>query len=265
MENLRYLKFTLPLLFFLTACQSNKLTNHKKQDLISYYEKAIKDTEEIKDQSVYRKLVPINDHNKKLVWKTIGGEKHLLMVAWKHNATHFLPYIDSTSFNTAGYPIWGTTAPELLNRLKKEKSDEPTLRPKRLLGLPPHLDYNYFIEFWVRPSDLFRPCADNEIYDRKCTTCLPDETDPSHTTWMVSNITERNKQTDLLNKYPWTQLGYTYDWNPNNRKHIGLSEYVIKTNRNIKVKAVYTTSEYFRKMETRSRIRSAATNVSIVP
>ena len=30
--------------------------------------------------------------------------------------------------------------------------------------------------------------------------------------------------------YPWTQLGYTYDWHPANTSAIGLSEYVLMQN-----------------------------------
>ena len=48
-------------------------------------------------------------------------------------------------------------------------------------------------------------------------------------------------------KYPWTQLGYTYDWNPENKSHVGLSEFVIGENKNIVIKAIYSTNDYLEK------------------
>lgn len=37
------------------------------------------------------------------------------------------------------------------------------MRLKQLLGLPPTATNSYFVKFWVRPNDLFRPCPDKEI------------------------------------------------------------------------------------------------------
>lgn len=31
----------------------------------------------------------------------------------------------------------------------------------------------------------------------------------------------------LYAKYPWMELGYTYDWNTENPTHVGMSEFVI--------------------------------------
>jgi hypothetical protein len=35
----------------------------------------------------------------------------------------------------------------------------------QLLGMPPNSNDTYFVEVWVKPSDLFRPSVDNEIND----------------------------------------------------------------------------------------------------
>ncbi|MBK8453511.1 MAG: hypothetical protein WAQ53_14365 [Thiofilum sp.] len=43
--------------------------------------------------------------------------------------------------------------------------------------------------------------------------------------------------------YPWTRLGYTYDWGkPNNP--IGFSEFVIDKGAKVEVKSVTTTAKY---------------------
>jgi hypothetical protein len=193
---------------------------------------------------VYDKLVPVTKQNQNLVWKNIGGEDYILVVTWKQNISYYKPYLDSAFFNTGKFPIWITTAPELKQRMKQEKLKDVDRRLVQLLGLPPNSVYSYFVEFWVKPADLFRPCPDKEITDSKCETCFPEKTDPDHISWINENRISRYYQAELYQQYPWTQLGYTYDWNPKNKSHVGLSEFVIGLNKNIVVKAIYTTKEY---------------------
>jgi hypothetical protein len=45
-------------------------------------------------------------------------------------------------------------------------------------------------------------------------------------------------------RYPWTRLGYTYDWG-SSITEIGLSEFVIKKNSQIIVHEVYDNESYF--------------------
>lgn len=191
-------------------------------------------------------LVPITKDNRNLVWKTIGGEDYLLVITWKQNVSFYRQYLDSAFYNTGKYPIWITTAPELKQRIANEYPKDINRRLIQLLGLPPNSVYSYFVEFWVKPSDLFRPCPDKEITDTKCETCFPKQADQEHISWINENRISRYYSCDLYNQYPWTQLGYTYDWNPENKSHVGLSEFVIGPNKKIVVKAIYKTEEYLK-------------------
>jgi len=119
-------------------------------------------------EKVSDRLVPITKENRNLVWKNIGGENYLLVVTWKQNVSFYRQYLDSAFYNTGKYPIWITTAPELKQRIIKEHPKNVNRRLIQLLGLPPNAVYSYFVEFWVKPSDLFRPCPDKEITDQKC-------------------------------------------------------------------------------------------------
>ena len=189
------------------------------------------------------KLVQINDSNKTLIRKNINGEEYILVCTWKQNVSF---YQKDTVFNTGTYPIWVTTAPELKNRIKKESPKDVNLRLIQLLGLPPTAQYSYFVEFWVRPVDLFRPCPDKEITDSKCDLCFPEGTDPEHIKWINENRISRYYQCDLYYQYPWGQLGYTYDWNPKNKSNFGLSEFIIGTNKTIYINRIVTTLEYLK-------------------
>ena len=189
------------------------------------------------------KLVQINDSNKTLIRKNINGEEYILVCTWKQNVSF---YQKDTVFNTGTYPIWVTTAPELKNRIKKESPKDVNLRLIQLLGLPPTAQYSYFVEFWVRPVDLFRPCPDKEITDSKCDLCFPEGTDVEHIKWINENRISRYYQCDLYYQYPWGQLGYTYDWNPRNKSHFGLSEFIIGSNKTIYINRIVTTLEYLK-------------------
>lgn len=193
---------------------------------------------------IYSQLIQINPDNHNLTWKDINGEKHLLVVTWKYNKSYYEPYLDSASYNTGNYEIWVTASPELKQRMNQISYDNEDQRLKELLGLPPNSEYRYFIEFWVKEDDLFRPCPDSEISDNSCQICFDDDTPKEYVDWFNQSRASRYFSCDLYEKYPWTQLGYTYDWNADNTDHIGLSEFVIKKNRDIIVNKIYTTSEY---------------------
>ena len=243
-------KISLVLLFAIIAivsCKTVKVTNQNPLDVASLYQLSIVNSMAPDSGKVDYNLVNIDKQNKNLVWKEINGIDYLLVVSWKQNISYYKQYKDSAFYNTGSYPMWVTTAPELVQRMKTEKYKDVNLRLKQLFGLPPVSVYSYFVEFWVKPADLFRPCPDKEITDKKCDLCFPANTDAEHISWINKNRIDRYYQCDLYGKYPWSQLGYTYDWNPENKTHIGLSEFVIGSNKKIKVAAIYTTEEYFKK------------------
>lgn len=244
------MKFLKPLILFVVltqiSCQSLK-TICKSPDHATLYQNSIEEAMSPAPDKVYSDLVTITPTNKNLITKTINGENHILVVTWKQDISYYKPYLDSAYYDTKSYPIWITTAPELLGRMQKEKTKDVNLRLKQLLGLPPNSVYNYFVEFWVKPEDLFRPCPDNEITDNRCELCFPNNTSDTFKSWINDNRISRYYPCELYDKYPWTQLGYTYDWNPKNKSHVGLSEFVIGENKHIVVEAIYTTQEYLSK------------------
>ena len=127
----------------------------------------------------------------------------------------------------------------------------------------------YMLEMWVSPKDLFRPCPDTEISDTACETSFPADmfrildlnnmvrategTDygvfKTYSSWF--NNRTRNGYPMGSSPYPWTRLGYTYDWGSSN--HTGLSEFVLHGRKvdgskiSVGIKSVKTTAEYFTK------------------
>lgn len=213
------------------------------QDLRTLYRDAMRIAVYPDSSKIDNNLVPITPKNPDLIWKTFKGEPHVLMVTWK--SVSYYPNGGDSIYNTGPYSIWVTAAPQLKNWFQKQNVADTNLRLKQLLGLPPAgTNYNYFVEFWVKPSDMFRPCPDKEINDKSCSTCFPENTSKDYITWFNDSRISRYYACKLYDQYPWTQLGYTYDWNPKNKTHVGMSEFVINTNATVYVKSVSTTKQY---------------------
>ena len=198
----------------------------------------------------YPGLVSISPGNQALQRKTIGGDEYILFVTWKGDVSYFPK---EGKYNTGSWPnIWVTASPQLHERFHALEPADTNMRLLQLLGLPPNAVYNYFVELWVRPQDLLRPCPDNEITDTECNLCFThytatngkDSLDTAWVKWIDETRISRYYACDPLQKYPWTALGYTYDWNLQNARHIGLSEFVIRKNATVYIKQIRTTGEY---------------------
>ncbi len=230
---------------FIAGSHSNLSAQSQSDSVI--YRQAITQAMSPEPSKIYDSLVQIVPSNKKLSWKAINGEDYILVATWTSKPQFYQPYIDSAYYPTKQYEIWITTSPQLLERFRKDKPKDTVMRLRQMLGLPPNAQYTHFVEFWVRPADLFRPCPDNEITDGTCGLCFPATADSTYKAWINNGRISRYYPCELYNKYPWTQLGYTFDWNPKNKRHIGLSEFVIKPFSNVVVNAVYTTQQYLNK------------------
>ncbi len=219
-----------------------------------YYVKGLRAAQHPTSASIYNGLTEVTTSNKDLVWQTINGKQYVLAVTWKADTTYYTQSknFDATTgcfkYNTGSYPVFVTVAPYLKNKHLGNLSDSKLVtRLDQLLGLPPTSHYSYFLEIWVAPEDMIRPCFDPAINVNVC-EFAPSKTDNSRTeymSWLYQYIYNSYCDTNLMNNYPFSHLGYTYDWSPKVKNHVGLSEFVIGQNKNILIKKVYTTSGYF--------------------
>jgi hypothetical protein len=236
------------LLLGILSCSPRMLTkDYNEEKIQNLYSLSIGDAAKPQAWEVVKTLTPASIANPALVKKNIDGEDYLLVSTWTNDTIYYKNDTATGRYNTGEYPIWVTLAPELQNRCQRPnfgRREGLDLRIKQLLGLPPDSPKRFFVEFWVHPNDLFRPCPDPEINDLSCGLSFPEAVTQEHQQW-VNELRLASYFNPSWNKnYPWTALGYTYDWNKRNKTNIGLSEYVIKSDRNIIVHAVTTTAEY---------------------
>ena len=173
----------------------------------------------------------------------------VLVIAWKDSADlKYYNYGKAGYFNTGRFINFVTVEPDLKKWYTHNKTDSATLdmRLKQLLGLPPNVNKNCWIEFWVNAKDLYRPCKDNSIADNACDVDFPANADSSYIQWWNDYHTNSYNNPNLYSNYPFSGLGYTYDWFPHNKTHIGLSEFCIKKNAAIYVKGHAATYAYFK-------------------
>jgi len=190
----------------------------------------------------------IGDYVVDLEWKRKRGKSLLLTLAF----TTFVPPKYPEGYRPGEailltQPTWVTIVPELKDFCLKHDPNQTglILRLHQLLGLPPGGDTRSLVELWVNPQDLFRPSIDPEISDHESEILLPQSSqfaviDPAHITWF-NELFEGNYASDP--PFPWTRLGYTYDWGDSN-EHIGLSEFVIKDGATVGVGSILAPDVY---------------------
>ncbi len=185
-------------------------------------------------------LTPIIFSNRDLVIQGTEDNWTVLMVTWtKYNSS----YPVGSNVSTWWGETWLTVAPQLqaFFREKVDHNANLTLRAAQLLGLPPS-NYNlYFVEIYVHPADLFRPSADNEINDTTASLTIPKNINATYKQWYDGNTVSSY----YPKKFPWTRLGYTFDWG-NPATNEGLSEFVLRKNSTVMVHSVSSTAEYLK-------------------
>jgi len=150
--------------------------------------------------------------------------------------------------------IWVTAVPEVQNKCRSFKDKDLAMRLRQLLGLQPDAPVVRFVTMTVEQRDIFRPALNpiattaslcNVQRDKKCGEAFPDWVSDEHKRWITQQMLDSYMvltPPDHCCSYPWTRLGYTYDWKKGADKY-GASEYVVRPGTIINVKE---TKEYGR-------------------
>ncbi len=204
-------------------------------------------------------------HGEGITWEGNPGASRVLAATFMARSDYEKYYKENLESGAREYvlqkSLWVTVAPQLKNFFVKGECPPTGKRVKQLLGLHPAYDYDVLVEMWVDPALLFRPSADPEITDhegeraRKSDTgqwVFPYETNPFiryddtmpflDSPWSeAGEVTFRQWYADRADSiyvvgdendpstwgWPWTRLGYTYDWG--NMEHPeGVSEFIIR-------------------------------------
>ena len=144
---------------------------------------------------------------------------------------------------TVGVDVWVTLTPQVRD-ICATFSTEPaalTLRLQQLLGLPPRPEQRVFVVMDVPTASLFRPCADPDPTKPACDWGFPPKETEKYKAWFADQVVGRYREAP--DGYPWTRLGYTYDWAPG-ASGSGASEFVTRKGTPVIVRAKMPTADY---------------------
>ncbi len=118
------------------------------------------------------------------------------------------------------------------------------LRLKQLVGVPPQDEYTHVTALWVDPADVRRPAYSTDIASGRMPTALPADTPADYRAWFEGNII----WSYFDSAYPWTRLGYTYDWADNGREY-GLTEFWVRPGAQVQVEYTDTIGQFITRLE----------------
>ncbi|MDD5033670.1 MAG: hypothetical protein PHE55_02845 [Methylococcaceae bacterium] len=217
------------------------------------YTQAVRDAAVAEQKEIVDNLDAIQLENNSLIWN--ADKSMLKVVTWKSQSSYenyLLPFTQSS--DSEANVVWVTLAPRMQEFCRNYLHTHPytskknlDLRLKQRLGLHPDWQYDVFVEMWVHPSDLFRPCVDPGPEDSSC------QLNFGQTTPQVKNI--RDYRVFYENIYyksyrtapgtPWTGLGYTYDWAIPKRV-VGASEFILSPSSPYVITQALPTLDYCR-------------------
>ncbi|MBD0328319.1 MAG: hypothetical protein ICV68_18010 [Pyrinomonadaceae bacterium] len=212
------------------------------------YRAAVEDAAIVDPEEAFNTLVSISPDNPWLVWNE--DKTKVLVVTWKSQNSYdrFIKPLTNSSKDESRV-IWVTASPQVKTLCQEYLQKHPNateadlkLRLKQYLGLAPDWQYDVFVEMWVSPQDLFRPCVDPQIDDQQCNLVFdgatPDKIEGITPGSGIQNyrafykdlyfksIRPDHLSQEFTVQQPWTGLGYTYDWgNPNSP--LGASEFIL--------------------------------------
>ena len=174
-----------------------------------------------------RPLVVVDPNSDKVTW---NSEKDKVLMIAAHatpdlyeNGTPVTLDKDMRVFSDKEFLDW--------YRMNKKGVRNWPLRLRQLLGLPREENITHFTTFWVKPQDMIRPAYKTDVTNSDM-DCRFNEEDDSQLDSLGMWL--RNWFDDTWAKsykdeggYPWTRMGYTYDWGAKGDKY-GLSEFLVR-------------------------------------
>ena len=192
---------------------------------------------------------------------TLQPDKETTVATWIR-APQLTTLRDSSGqwLSSAPYDIWVTVEPHLqqfcaaYSAAHAANHAQVTLRLEQRLGVPPASGKTTFVRIRLAHPGLeviFRPCMYPTTATANCPVGPPpSDVDESHKHWIYRQYYSSYGQS-RLSSFPWTSLGYTFDWAPSEHaasdadfQRRGESEFVIRKGAPIEILAALDTLDY---------------------
>lgn len=214
------------------------LTGCKKEPSKTYeelYSDAVKDAA-FADEDEILPLVLLNENDPMTTWK----DGKILLLTW-HNYPDSYPEGETVTIQWG--PVWTFTDKEIASH-GKEFSDDPEMRLKQLIAFAPDSEHSTVTGFWVDPQNVKRPAYQTDPTVGNMTNDFGESVDEEFKAWFDDNIL----WSYYYGNFPWTRLGYTYDWADNGTEY-GMTEFIVKSGAEVKVEFTETTEEFLNRIK----------------
>lgn len=118
-----------------------------------------------------------------------------------------------------------------------------TKRLEQLIGLPGGTGYTHFTAFMVRPEDVIRPAYQTDPQKQMTEDLLDGSALGKYEEWFQQNEKWSYREAE----WPWTRLGYTYDWAEGRER--GLCEFLLLPGKEVRVEWTVTTEELIHRLK----------------
>ncbi len=215
------------------------------------YRAAVKDASVAEAAEISRTLPAITrpgDHPL-MEWTDDNG-CDMVLVASMTNAEEADKWREDSTFLFGNSLSWVTLPYDLEKHVRRlplcADSLECRLRMVQLLGLPPDCDYDRILFFYAERDRLFRPTPDPEIDDSEASLDFPPDTPEHYRKWFAENEAFSYRS---ATPYPWTRLGYTYDWHQGATTVQGPGEFIVHPGARVKVKRKTTIWTWYQQLQ----------------
>ena len=178
-------------------------------------------------------LVCLTRDDPQVIWDEAG--ERVLLVTWHDYGEPCEP-----GESLAHQDIWATSLGELTDWYQENGSGvtDWDLRFAQLLGMPDDGSCTRFSAFWIAPSQAIRPAYVTDV-TAQMENGYDQITDPEYKAWFDGNILYSYFESE----YPWTRLGYTYDWSGGDSAY-GLTEFLITDGSKAEIAFTCSTQEF---------------------
>ena len=178
-------------------------------------------------------LVCLTQQDPQVIWDE--NQERVLLVTWHSYEEPCEPgdTLDHTD-------IWATSLGEFKNWYQENGSGvtDWDLRFSQLLGMPDDGACTQFSAFWISPSEVIRPAYVTDV-TAQMENGYDQITDPAYQAWFDDNILYSYFESE----YPWTRLGYTYDWSGGDSEY-GLTEFLVADGSKAEIAFTYSTEDF---------------------
>lgn len=222
--------------FMVTMLASCATGNEVEKSPEELYQDAVRDAA-FADADEILPLVSLVESNPMTTWQ----DGRVLLLTW-HNYPDSYPAGENVTIQWG--PVWVFTDKEIASLAEElQKADDAEERLKQIIGFAPDSEHSTVTGLWVDTQNVKRPAYQSDPTMENMSNSFDETVDEEFKAWFDDNTL----WSYYYGEYPWTRLGYTYDWADNGTEY-GMTEFIIEDGAEVTVEFTETTEEFLNRI-----------------